>query len=74
MHRELPCGSPSLVVGMLGLVFFEETVKNERHLSMLCNTSVPHLLATGLPLYTQSVVHAGWNQAAHSECCFELSA
>jgi hypothetical protein len=39
--------------GLLGPVFFEETVNNEHYLSMLCNTFVPHLLATGLPLQTQ---------------------
>jgi hypothetical protein len=39
--------------GLLGPVSFEETVNSERYLSMLRNTSVPHLLATGLPLRTQ---------------------
>jgi hypothetical protein len=33
--------------------FFEETVNSERYLSMLRDTFVPHLLATGLPLRTQ---------------------
>jgi hypothetical protein len=33
---------------------------------------VPHHVATGLPL--QTVVHAGWSQAAHRECSFGLSA
>jgi hypothetical protein len=59
--------------GLLGPIFFEETVNSKHYLSMLHNTSVPHLLATGLPL-TNSVVHAGWSQAAHSECCFGLPA
>jgi hypothetical protein len=39
--------------GPLGLIFFEETVNSERYLSVLHNTSVPHLLATGLPLEMQ---------------------
>jgi hypothetical protein len=36
--------------GLLGPICSEEIVNNERYLSMLCNTSVPLLLATGLPL------------------------
>jgi hypothetical protein len=39
--------------GLLGAIFFEETVNSEGYLSMLHNTFVPHLLATGLPLQTQ---------------------
>jgi hypothetical protein len=38
--------------GLLGPIFFEETVNSERYLSILRNTSVPHLLATGLLLQT----------------------
>jgi hypothetical protein len=38
--------------GLLGPIFFEETVNSEHHLSMLHNTSVPHLLVTGLLLKT----------------------
>jgi hypothetical protein len=38
--------------GLLAPIFFEETVNGERYLSMLCNTFVPHLLATGLLLQT----------------------
>jgi hypothetical protein len=38
--------------GQLGQIFFEETVNSECYLSMLHNTFVPHLLATGLPLQT----------------------
>jgi hypothetical protein len=39
--------------GLLGPIFFEETVSSERYLSMLRNTFMPHLLATGLTLQTQ---------------------
>jgi hypothetical protein len=39
--------------GLLGPIFFEETVNSERYVSMPCNTSVPHLLATDLPLQTR---------------------
>jgi hypothetical protein len=39
--------------GLLGPIFFEETVNTERYLSMLRDTFVPHLLATGLSLQTQ---------------------
>jgi hypothetical protein len=39
--------------GLLGPIFFEETVNTERYLSMLRNTFVPQLLATGLPLQIQ---------------------
>jgi hypothetical protein len=35
---------------LLGPIFFEETVNTEHYLSMLHNTFVLHLLATGLPL------------------------
>jgi hypothetical protein len=45
--------------GLLGPVFFEETESSERYLSMLRNTSVPHLLATGLPLETQWFMQDG---------------
>jgi hypothetical protein len=34
--------------GLLGPIFFEETMNSERYLSMLCNTFVPHLLAAVL--------------------------
>jgi hypothetical protein len=37
----------------MGPIFFEETVNNERYLSMLHNIFVSHLLATGLLLQTQ---------------------
>jgi hypothetical protein len=46
-------------------------VNNEHYLSMLCNTFVPHLLATGLPLQTQWFMQE-WIQATHSEYCFGL--
>jgi hypothetical protein len=39
--------------GLLGSIFFEETVNSKHYLSLLCKTFVPHLLATGLPLQTQ---------------------
>jgi hypothetical protein len=46
--------------GLLGQIFFEETVNSERYLSMLCNTFVLHLLATGgLPLQTQWFMRDG---------------
>jgi hypothetical protein len=45
--------------GMLGPVSFEETMNIERYLSMFCNTFVPHLLATGLPLQTPGFVVDG---------------
>jgi hypothetical protein len=45
--------------GLLGPIFFEETVNSERYLSKLCNTFVPHLLATGLPLQTQWFMQDG---------------
>jgi hypothetical protein len=35
--------------GLQGPIFFEETVKSERYLSMLRNAFVPHLFATYLP-------------------------
>jgi hypothetical protein len=44
---------------LLGPIFFEETVNSERYLSMLCNTSVPHLLATGLTSQTQWFMQDG---------------
>jgi hypothetical protein len=59
--------------GLLGLIFFEETVNSERYLSMLHSTFVPHLLCYRLAV-TNSVVHAAWSQAAHSKCRFGLSA
>jgi hypothetical protein len=58
--------------GLLWQIFIEETVNSERYLSILRSSFVPHLLATGVLLKT--VVHAGWSQAAHSKCCFGLSA
>jgi hypothetical protein len=45
--------------GLLGSIFFEETVNSEHYLSMLRNTFVPYLLATGLPLQTQWFMKAG---------------
>jgi hypothetical protein len=39
--------------GLLGPIFFEETVNSEQYLSMLCSTFVPHFLATGLPVQSQ---------------------
>jgi hypothetical protein len=39
--------------GLLGPIFFEETLNSERCLSMLRNPFVPHLFATSLPLQTQ---------------------
>jgi hypothetical protein len=38
--------------GLLGAIFFDETVNSERYLTMLRNTSVPHLLATVLSSQT----------------------
>jgi hypothetical protein len=54
--------------GLLGSIFFQETVNSECYLSMGRNTLVPQLLATGLPLQTQWFM-----QAAHSRYCFGLS-
>jgi hypothetical protein len=45
--------------GLLGPIFFEETMSSECYLSMLHNTFVSHLLATGLPLQTQWFMHDG---------------
>jgi hypothetical protein len=45
--------------GQLRPIFFEETVNSERYLSVLRNTSVPRLLATGLPLQTQWFMQDG---------------
>jgi hypothetical protein len=59
--------------GLLGTVFFEETVNSECYLSMLCSTFVPHLLAIDLPLQTQQFIQDGARNP-HSECCFGLSA
>jgi hypothetical protein len=42
-----------------GPIFFKETVNSECCLSMLRNTCVPHLLATGLLLQTQWFVYDG---------------
>jgi hypothetical protein len=42
--------------GPIGPVFFDQTVNSERYLSLLHNSFVPQLIATGLPLNT--VVHA----------------
>jgi hypothetical protein len=44
--------------GLLGPIFFEETVNRECYLSMLYDTFVPHL-ATGLLLQTQWFMHDG---------------
>jgi hypothetical protein len=73
MHPELEYGSPSQNHGLLGPIFIEETVNSERYLSMFRDTSVPHRLATGLPLQIHWFM-PGWSQATHSECCFGLSA
>jgi hypothetical protein len=43
--------------GLLGPIFFENTVNNEHCLSMLHNTFVPHLLATGFPLHARWFMH-----------------
>jgi hypothetical protein len=58
MIHEKVCHAPRITVwvafsghGLLGPIFFEETVNNERHLSMLQNTFVP--LATVLLFQTQ---------------------
>jgi hypothetical protein len=45
--------------GLLGTIFFEETVNTERYLSMLRNTFVPQLHATGFPLQTQWFMQDG---------------
>jgi hypothetical protein len=45
--------------GLLGPIFFEETMNSGRYLIMLCSTFVPHLLATGLPLQTQWFMQDG---------------
>jgi hypothetical protein len=45
--------------GLLGPIFFEEAVNSERYLSMGHNTSVPQLLATGLPLQTHWFMQDG---------------
>jgi hypothetical protein len=44
--------------GLLGPVFFEETVNNGHYLIMLCSTFVPEL-ATALPLQTQWFMQDG---------------
>jgi hypothetical protein len=56
--------------GLLRPIFFEETVNIEHYLSMLWNTFVPHLLATGLPLQTQWFMQ----MEPGIECYFGLSA
>jgi hypothetical protein len=58
MYREIECVTTSSH-GLLGPIFFEETVKSERYLSMLRNTFVPHLPATGLPLQDQWFMQDG---------------
>jgi hypothetical protein len=45
--------------GLLGPIFFEETVNSVRYLSMLPNTFVLHRLSAGLPLQTQWFVQDG---------------
>jgi hypothetical protein len=45
--------------GLLRPIFFVETVNGECYLSMLCNTSVPHLLAASLSLQTQWLMQDG---------------
>jgi hypothetical protein len=45
--------------GLPGPVYFEETVNGECYLSILHNTCVPHLLATGLLLQTQWFMQVG---------------
>jgi hypothetical protein len=44
---------------LLGTIFFEETVNSEFYLSMLCNTFMPPLLATGLLLKTRWFMQDG---------------
>jgi hypothetical protein len=58
MHRELQWAAISSH-GLLKPIFFEETVNSEQYLSMLHNTFVPHLLATGLLLQTQWFMQNG---------------
>jgi hypothetical protein len=43
----------------LGPISFEETVNSEHYLNMLCNTFVPHILATSLLLQTQWFMQEG---------------
>jgi hypothetical protein len=45
--------------GLPGPIFFEETVNTQHYLSILHNTFVHHLLATGLPLQTQWFIKDG---------------
>jgi hypothetical protein len=45
--------------GLLGPIFFEETVNSERYCRMLHNTFVPNLLATSLLLQTQWFMQDG---------------
>jgi hypothetical protein len=60
MHRELIAVRVAISShGLLGSIYFEETVNSERYLSMLRNTSVPHHLATGLPLQTHWFMQDG---------------
>jgi hypothetical protein len=44
---------------LLGPILFEDTVNSECYVSMLHSTSVPHLLATGLPLQTHWLMQDG---------------
>jgi hypothetical protein len=45
--------------GLLGPIFFEETVISERYLRMFHNTFVPHILVTGFQLQTQWIMLDG---------------
>jgi hypothetical protein len=45
--------------GLLGPIFFEQTVNSDRYFSMLRNTFVPHVLATGFLLQTQCFMQDG---------------
>jgi hypothetical protein len=52
--------------GLLQPIFIEKTMKNECYLSMLHNTFVPHLFATGLSLQTQWFMQDGaWPHTAN---------
>jgi hypothetical protein len=55
--------------GLLGPIFIEEAVNSEHYLSMFCVSPSCYRF-----VITNSVVHAGWSQAAHSKCSFRLSA
>jgi hypothetical protein len=54
--------------GLLGPIFFKDTVNSERYLSMLRNTFVSHLLAAGLLLQTQWFMQDG--ARPHRACLF----